>query len=290
MTAYGRATLTHQVGRFTAEIQSLNRKHLEIQTSLPKDLQRYDHEVRKLLAQSIARGQVSLRLNAYYEHSAPSTAVPNLPLARQLAAAWKQIAKELNLPDNSLTLDLLADQPDILILSDEAADEKPYREAILEVVDAALKQLLEMRKREGEALQVDINNHFERLRKGINQIAKLAPNATAKYRQKLRERLEEILPGAIENEEKILREVCVFAEKVDIAEEIMRFNSHLDQCLKLIQTDAAHVGKNLEFLLQELGREINTIGSKSSDLEVSRLVVEAKGDIERIREQIQNVE
>lgn len=290
MTAYGRSSITTPLGRFTAEIQSVNRKHLEIATYLPRELQRFDLEIRQLISDAVSRGQVTVRLFAQFESSAPTAVSPNLPLARQMQTAWSKIARDLGLENAPITLELLASQPNILQYSDEMTDENLYRKAVIAVIQEALAKFNEMRQREGTSLQKEIEGYFAKLRQHIDQIAQYAPQATIKQRQKLKERIEEVVPGTLANEERILREVCLYAEKVDIVEEITRFRSHLDQSANVLKSDQTHAGKTLEFLLQEFGREINTIGSKSTEIEVMRLVLEAKGDLERIREQIQNVE
>lgn len=289
MTAYGRASLTTAVGRFTVEIQSVNRKHLEINMFLSKELQRFEHAIRKTLSSAITRGQITVKLFAHFDQTSPVTVSPNIPLARQMKSAWETIAKELGLSP-TISLDMLANQEDLLVYDEELQNEETYRVSVLEVLETALNKFKQMRLREGEALQEDIAGRLKHLRDCIDKIAVKAPTATAKYRQKLLERINEVVPGAVENEERILREVCLYAEKIDIAEEITRFNSHLGQCADLLQSDNAHVGKTFEFLLQELGRETNTIGSKSSDIDVAKLVIEIKSDLERMREQIQNVE
>lgn len=289
MTAYGRASALTKLGNLNVEIQSVNRKHLDINTYLPRELQRFDHDIRKLIGSDVSRGQITFRLNIRFENVSPTIITPNLSLAKQIKTAAEKIAKELELNVSTFLPDLLTRQQDLLLSSDDV-DDALYWPAILEVINEALKKFNEMRQREGIALQKDIEAYFKRLRNYIEKIAVYAPAATEKFRQKLRERIEEVVPGAMENEERVLREVCVYAERVDIAEEVTRFRSHLDQCEKLLSSNALHAGKTLEFLLQELGREANTIGSKSSEIEVSRIVVEMKGDLERIREQIQNVE
>lgn len=288
MTAYGRAAISTELGRFSAEVQSVNRKHLEINIFLSKELQRFESEIRKVLASKIARGQVTFKLFVYFETASPVAVIPNIPLARQMKAAFEEIAKDLQLP-NKVTLEMLAQNEDILSFSEEMPDEEAYRHAVVQVAASALEQFLKMREHEGKALQNDIAGRLKLIEKSLAQIAVHAPNASIRYRQKLVERLNEVLPGAVENEERILREVCLYAEKVDIAEEITRFQSHLAQGYKLLSSDQS-VGKTFEFLLQELGREINTIGSKSSEMEISKLVIEIKSELERIREQIQNVE
>lgn len=291
MTAYSRASLTTSLGHFTAEIQSVNRKHLEVNAFLPKELLRFDSEIKKMLNDQVSRGQINLKIFATFDQQAPVVVIPNLPLVRQMKAAWDQIAKELNLDaGRGFTLEMLADQEDVLLYEENLQDEELYRLAIKNVVELALKDLIEMKIREGVALQQDISLRLNNLRRCIGLIADKTPGATQKYRQKLIERLEELLSGCVENEERILREVAVFAEKIDISEELTRFQSHLDQINALLEGSASSVGKTLEFFLQELNREANTVGSKSSDVEISRLVIEIKSELEKIREQIQNVE
>lgn len=291
MTAYSRASLTTPLGHFTVEIQSVNRKHLEINALLPKELLRFDGDIKKILNELISRGQINLKIFATFDQQAPVTVKPNLPLVRQIKAAWDLIAKELNLKtDGGCTLEMLASQEDVLLYGENLQDEEQYRIAIKRVVALSLKDLLEMKIREGIALQRDICARLDCLQRCIERIAEKVPGATQKYRQKLLERLEEVLPGCVENEERILREVAVFAEKVDISEEVIRFRSHLVQVNDLLQSETSSVGKTLEFFLQELNREVNTVGSKSSDVEISRLVIEIKSELEKIREQIQNVE
>lgn len=147
-----------------------------------------------------------------------------------------------------------------------------------------------MKESEGKALAEDMFKRLDLLQLWIKEIHLQAEEAPKKYRQKLVERMEELLPGRVENEERILREILLYADKVDISEEITRFQSHLDRFHSLLLSDETILGKKAEFMLQELGREINTIGSKAADLKVSYRVVDIKGELERIREQIQNVE
>lgn len=291
MTAYGRATTITALGRFVVEIQSVNRKHLEINVLLPKELTRFDADIRKLVGTQTFRGQVNVKVSVYFDKTASSTVTPNLPLAKQLKAAWEAIAKELKLDASEISLELLSKEDGILLYSDELQDEEQYRTDLTSVVQEALEQFAAMRIREGEALLQDITSRLTNLRHWLDRIVVLSKDSVSKYRQKLVERLESIVPSIIEDEERILREICLFADRIDIAEEVTRFYSHLDQWGNLLLfTEAKSIGKTLEFLLQEMSREVNTIGSKSSDIEISHLVVDMKSDLERIREQIQNVE
>ncbi|MBA3958347.1 MAG: YicC family protein [Parachlamydiaceae bacterium] len=291
MTGYGRASLTTAQGRFVVEVQSVNRDHLDIQIFAPKELARFDHELRKLVAASIARGHITVRVTAQFENGSPVSVRPNIPLAEQITNACRKISNELGivLQDDALWR-LLTREDGVLQYEVALEGEEGYRTSLREAASQALKAFVTMREVEGQTLQRDICQRFKLLRQTMNQIASKAPQATEGYRKKLTERLNEVISGCVENEERVLREVCLFAERVDIAEEVTRFNSHLDQVESLLRSDQSAIGKTLKFMLQELGREINTIGSKSSDSEVSHLVVEVKGELERVREQALNIE
>ena len=291
MTAYGRASIDDQVGRFVAEIQSINRKYLEINVVLPKELTRFDAEIKKWISAEVARGQINVKITVAFDLISPLIVTPNLPLARQLKEAWEKIISELGLdPKKFFTSEMLAQEPNLLTYDQDLHDEPLYRQALQRVILQALQQVIAMKKKEGESLQADIASRIEMLGAWIKSIAKKAPEATVKYRQKLVQRLEEVLAGSVENEERILREVIIFAERIDITEEITRFELHLAQINDLMNNHAHSSGKTMEFFLQELNREANTISSKSSDIEVSHLIVNIKSELERIREQIQNIE
>lgn len=289
MTAYGRACVASSFGRIIVEIQSVNRKHLEINSFLPKELVRFDAEIKQWVGARIHRGQVTFKVTACFDTESPTVVAPNLPLARQLKKAWDQIATELGI-EKEFSLELLAKENDLLLYEEDLKDEEGCRKALHEATSHALSQMMEMKRKEGEALRNDISSRLERLETLIKKAEDKAPDAPKKFRQKLTERLEEVLQKGIENEERILREVCVYAEKVDIAEEITRFKSHLKQFETLLNKESLSIGKTMDFLVQELNREINTVGSKASDIELSHLVVDIKGELERIREQIQNIE
>jgi uncharacterized protein (TIGR00255 family) len=291
MTAYGRAVLVTDIGRFVVEIQSVNRKYLEINASLPRELSRFDSDIRKWVAAAVNRGLVTLRLYVTFTSTAPVNVLPNFPLARQIKSAWEKLALDAGVPkENAISWEILLQQDGILFFEEDIQDENAYRSALLAVVQEALEQLVEMKVREGSELYADIANRLVKLKEMVEKVAEKAPEAPKRYQQKLTDKLNEFLGHSIENEEKILRELCVYADRIDIAEEITRFQSHLKQFDTLISGPQGNVGKTLEFLLQELNREANTIGSKSSEVEVSHLVVEIKTELERIREQIQNVE
>jgi len=291
MTAFGRASIATPIGRFVAEIQSVNRKFLEINIFLPKEFRRFELDIKKWVGAVVFRGQVTINLSAYFDAIAPISVTPNMPLIRQLVQAWKQIAKELGQKEETANdLSLLAKEEGILIYAENLQDEEQYRDALKEVIHKALESFITMREVEGKALEKDIISRIDLLAGTLEVIKSKSGEATKKYRQKLMERLEEILPGRIENEERILREIALFAEKVDITEEITRFVSHIHQFRQQFVKTGESIGKTLEFLIQEMGREVNTLGSKSMEITISHCVVDMKSELDKIREQIQNIE
>jgi uncharacterized protein (TIGR00255 family) len=290
MTAYGRASLNTPAGHFAIEIQSVNRKFLEVNVFLPRELSQFDIELKKWLSPHVARGQISIKVAVSFEGQAPFIVKPNLPLVRQLKQAWDEIAKELHLPDEHFHLSLLENAEGLFTYEENREEEGKYREILKQTLEAALKDFLYGKAQEGSLLQTDIAERLAKIRLIVQIVQQKEPHATKKYREKLIGRLEELLPGHVENEERILREIALFAEKIDITEEIVRFFCHLTHFEELLSSTTPSVGKTLEFVLQEMNREINTISSKSSDLEIARAVIDIKSELERIREQIQNVE
>lgn len=289
MTAYGRSSVNSSSGQFTVEIQTVNRKYLELNLFLSKELMRFENEIRKWISAKIFRGSVSIKIIAKYVKESPLVVTPNLPLARQIKSAWDKIVEDLDLK-RGFDLNLLSREQGILIYEENIGNEEEFLETLRQVVDGAVEETIKMKLKEGIALQSDISRRLTVLGTAIDKIALKAPTAPEKYRQKLLARLEELLPGHTENEDRILREIALFTDKIDISEEITRFNSHLSQFEGLLAQDESTIGKTLDFLIQELNREVNTIGSKASDLDVTKNVIEIKSELEKIREQVQNIE
>jgi len=291
MTAYGRANLNTPIGHFIVEIQSVNRKFLEVSVLLPRELSQFDIELKKWLLPHLARGQVSVKVSATFEGGVPFVVKPNLTLVRQLKAAWDDIGRELKIESaEKFHLSLLKGMEGLFTYQENRSEEENYRGLLKHALDMALQGFLQMKTHEGALLQADIVQRLETIRQSLEIIQHKSPFATKKYRERLVARLNELSPGHVENEERILREIALFAEKIDITEEITRLHYHLAHCEELVHSTLISVGKTLEFVLQELNREINTLGSKSSDLDISRAVIDIKSELERIREQIQNIE
>ena len=291
MTAYGRATTHSPLGNFVCEIQSLNRKFLEIYIQIPPELASFEAEVRQWISSSVGRGKVSVKIHAAFEELTPVSIKPNIPLARQVKSACTAIAEAVGLKsEEALLLQVLGNEPGLLLRQEAIEDTESYRAELRKATDKALASLVEMKAVEGKTIHADFVARCSTLAGWISAIEAKAAGAVDLYREKIKSRIEEHVPTAFEHEDRLLREICLFAEKVDISEELTRFRSHLKQFDEMLNSGKEGVGKTLEFLLQELHRETNTIGSKSTDLDTSRLVVEIKSELEKIREQVQNVE
>lgn len=291
MTAYGRATLTGALGRFIVELQSLNRKHLDLSTQLPSELLCFEGDIKKWISNAISRGQLSLKLTVAFEQTAPLHVRANLPLVKQLKAAWESIASECNIAiDDHQKLQILAGYDDVILYENVAHEDEALRTTLHNVVNMALEKLILMKVAEGAILSQDISKRLLKLESLLEQVNVRVPQSIERYREKLKGRLEELLSGTLDIDERILREVGMYADRIDITEEIVRFNSHLRQFATMLNGSPSDVGKTLDFLIQEMKREVNTIGSKSLEIEIAQLVIEMKTEIERIREQIQNIE
>lgn len=277
MTGFGRASSDAPFGRLTVEIQSVNRKYLEIFISSPKEFAQYDHEVRKWVGESVSRGQISVRI--FLEPSLNSILLPDPKVLKKLKMGWDQVAKKAGVDTKEINLPFLMQY--LPAPKAESSDEE-----LKSCVKEAVKALVSMKQTEGKALAKDLSQRIKELERMISEVEKQSPDATEKMRAKLKEKMEEAIGGEVE--ERLLREVAFFAERVDISEEITRFRSHIEQFKSLLKEDI--VGRKMDFLLQEMGREVNTVGSKAMDAKIAHLVVAMKSELEKVREQVQNIE
>ncbi len=290
MTGFGRSVCEAPFGRLVAEIQSVNRKYLEMFISLPKEFNRFDPEIRKWVSESISRGQVSIRLFLTPSEEVLNQLMPDPALLKRMKKAWVKLAKVCGTSEKEIGLPFLLQHLPPLSQGELEGREEEQLAVLKKCIQEALQGVVSMKRREGQSLSIDIGQRLIELERMLRSVEKLAPDSIAKQRQKLQERIREVLAPGAELDERILREVAFFAEKVDIAEEITRFHSHIGQFREILQSKNGPVGRKLDFLVQEIGREINTIGSKSADAAISRLIVEGKSELEKVREQIQNVE
>lgn len=289
MTAYGKSSQNTPIGRITVEIHSVNRKHLEVVTFFSKELLRYEVLIKNIISEEVSRGAVQVKIHIAFDQISSVKIVPNLPLVKQLKHAWEAIAKELGV-HKEFDLSLLQKETNLFTFEEDNHDEGLYSLALTQAVKEALIPYQKMKGIEGIALYKDIAHRLELMQHAIGEIKKRAAGSTERQRLRLIEKLKEFSALTGDHEERLLREVVLYAERVDISEEITRFESHLHQFKELLDSSKKGVGKTLEFLVQEFLREANTIGSKALDVEITKYVVEIKTEIEKIREQLQNVE
>ncbi len=290
MTGFGRSVRKSVLGRVTVEIQSVNRKYLEFFISLPKELALYEMDVRKWVAGKIGRGQVAVRLFLSPSEEALVKMLPNAALLRELKRTWTALARESGCDEGSIDLPFLLQALAGLPQNGSAEWSEEKLQIVKEGVFEALDAAIAMKLLEGKALEEDISVRLEQIGHCIRKSKELSFDQAAKQRNKLKERMKEVLEPGSEFDERLLREIAFFAERVDVAEEITRMQSHLEQFRSVLDGSESAVGRKLEFVVQEMGREINTIGSKSQDAAIAHLVIEMKSELEKIREQIQNVE
>jgi uncharacterized protein (TIGR00255 family) len=290
MTGFGRTLQDAVFGRIIVEIQSVNRKYLEIAVVLPKEMGRFEMDIRKWVCERVARGQITVRILFMPSENALEKMLPDAVVLKRLKNAWTQIAFESGTDPRSIDLPFLLEHIPAAIASNRQEDDEMCRETLGQCVAGALKELSDMKTREGQILVIDLNARLRELERMICQIESFSPQSVAKQREKLRERVLEVLQPGTDLDERIMRELALFADRVDISEEITRFRSHIAQFYEIIDTSRVPAGRKLDFLVQEIGRELNTIGSKSTEAAITRLVVEMKSELEKIREQIQNIE
>lgn len=287
MTGFGRAKQDGDKGTVIVEVQSINRKYLEVFVSLPKELARFENEVRKLVGEHVLRGQISVRVHYLPSAKALQQILPNTESLLAMKQGWEAIATSLGYDKKCIDLPFLMQHAALEPKS--PANDSDFDPVASCLVDA-LKHLNEMKAKEGAALVKDVSQRLDLIAKFLREIEALSPDATMKMRNKLKSRMEEIFQPGAELDERLLREIALFAERVDISEEITRLASHIAQYKELLAQKQKGSGRKMDFLVQEMGREINTIGSKSMETKIAHLVVEMKSELEKIREQIQNIE
>jgi uncharacterized protein (TIGR00255 family) len=290
MTGYGRGDASQDGFKITVELSSVNRKQSEIFVNLPREMEMLEAPIRDLINRYIARGRLTVRVGLHAGASKQSARMHlNIPLAKAYARELAKLSKQLNLP-GPVTLDHLARAPGVFQTDEQIAEEEDFWPAVEKALKKALDAMVKMRKREGEHLRHDLAQRINHMRKAAAKIQKNAPGVAERYRKQLVERIKTAgleAPGT--DDDRLLKEVVYFADRSDISEELTRLQSHFkqfDDCYNSREP----VGRMLDFLAQEMNREVNTIGSKANDSLISREVVTLKAELEKFREQAQNVE
>lgn len=288
MTGYGKAEAVLAGGRIIAEIRSVNHRYGEITVKLPRPLMAFENDVRKCVAGRLKRGKIDVFVQQEGVAGAGALPVVNLQLARAYHDAFYRMKEELGLHD-PVTLSLIASQRDVLGAGGSEELAESLHLELLAAVGNAVDSLDAMRLREGVALLEDLTERRETLSSLIGRLAERAPQAVADAGKRLKERVAQLAGESGVDEARLAQEIALLADRSDITEELVRFGSHLQQFDETLLMEEP-VGRKLDFLLQELNREVNTVGSKANDAEIASCVVQLKAELEKIREQVQNIE
>ena len=288
MTGFGRAEIIENDRRYTVEVKTVNHRYLEANIKIPKALSLFESSIRTILKQYLERGKVDMFIT-FEDNSATTARVKyNSAIAHEYADHLQKMSEEFGL-DNDMRISSLARFPDVFTMEDSNTDENLLWQGLEKAVIKALGQVVETRSEEGANLEKDIVGKLDEMLKNVAYIEERAPGVVAEYREKLRAKVQEMLKDAEIDEARIVTEVTIFADKICVDEEVVRLRSHIDTMKKTIR-NGGNVGRKLDFIAQEMNREANTTLSKANDLATSDAAIELKTSIEKIREQIQNIE
>ena len=290
MTGYGRGACAQSGFKVGVEIASVNRKQGEVSLNLPRELEPIENRIRDAIHERVARGRLTVKVSL---HTADGTSARgarlNVTLARAYARQLGKLAKELKL-SGPLTLDLVARAPGVFQTEDTEEDAEQFWPLVEKALSQALGGLVRMREREGTHLAKDLRARMTTVRESVARVKERAPDVLRRYQQQLRERVRDAgLPLPAEDDERLLKEIVYYTDRTDISEELTRLESHFQQFEDCVKSKEP-VGRTLDFLAQEMNREVNTIGSKANDAAISRDVVLLKAELEKFREQVQNLE
>lgn len=287
MTGYGRAKARNEGLAVVVEIQAVNKRQSEIVLNLPDSLSFLESEIRSTVDRAIGRGRITISINL--ELDSPETEpVLNRGLAKSYLSAFKALQSELRL-DGEITVDTLLRSPGVIEQPATRQLDAKTRVPVLTTLQTALDQLLAMRAKEGAHLKRDLTKRIKAMRSALLKIKRLQPRAAERYRTNLHTRIRKSGIEIPLDDDRLAKEVAFFSERSDFSEELARLASHLGQFVGTLEKEES-IGRTLEFLCQEIGRELNTLSAKANDAEISQLVVQSKSELEKLREQVQNVE
>ena len=288
MTGFGSGRAVILDEEVSVELRSLNHKFCEVKPRLPRELSPLEGGLVKSIKDRVARGSVEVLVKRQNTAAASSVPVVDIALVKEYRRAYGEISRAIGAPDDVRMHDIVM-QPGVIRIEERSVDLSSAGKALDQALALALGQLLEMRAAEGAAIRADLAARLTLVEQAADEVAALAPRAVAEHRQRLSERIAELAKGVAVDPQRLAQEVAIFAERTDVAEEATRFRSHLVQFRALFEA-AEPSGRKMDFLVQEMHREVNTTGSKSQHAEISSRVVTMKAELERIREQVQNVE
>lgn len=288
MTGFGRSTYENEGREYIIEIKSVNNRFTDINIKMPRNLNYLEEKIRKQILSNISRGKVEVSIQLNNNSDLGKKINLNTDIAKKYVEELKKLSEETNIIDNINIMDV-ARFPDVLnIRIDEEAEEVIEKE-LFTALDSAIDSFLDMRQKEGSKIKVDLENRIEVIKQKIEQISSISAGLVDEYVVKLETRIKELLKTDVVDQTRLAQEVVIYSDKCSVEEEITRLKSHISQFLNLLNENSA-IGKKLDFLIQEMNRETNTIGSKANNLEITNFVVDIKTELENIREQIQNIE
>ncbi len=288
MTGYGRAEKTIDGREIIVEMRAVNNRYLDLSVKLPRVFGFAEEAVKAQIKAAVGRGKVDVFITINVTQDKSLRVSLNKPALEGYLAALETIATEYDVRDDRSVM-ALARLPDVFVVEKQEQDEQQLTQDILSVVQSALEKFNAMREKEGAALEQDLRNRAQTVLSLVEQVEARSPVTLAEYRARLTERMQEVLGNTNIDEGRILQEAAIYADKIAVDEETVRLRSHLQQ-LEQMLTGGGAIGRKLDFLLQEFNREANTIGSKGNDIEQARTVVAIKAELEKIREQTQNIE
>ena len=288
MTGFGRSTYENEGREYIIEIKSVNNRFTDINIKMPRNLNYLEEKIRKQILSNISRGKVEVSIQLNNNSDLGKKINLNTDIAKKYVEELKKLSEETNIIDNINIMDV-ARFPDVLnIRIDEEAEEVIEKE-LFTALDSAIDSFLDMRQKEGSKIKVDLENRIEVIKQKIEQISSISAGLVDEYVVKLETRIKELLKTDVVDETRLAQEVVIYSDKCSVEEEITRLKSHISQFLNLLNENIA-IGKKLDFLIQEMNRETNTMGSKANNLEIVNGVIEIKTQLEDIREQVQNIE
>ena len=288
MTGYGRSQKILHGRDITVEIRSVNHRYYEYSSRIPRTYSYIDDKLKTLLKSGISRGKVEVAVTINNIESKDTEIALNKGVAEGYVRALRSVADELQLKDD-LSLSKLIKLPDVFCVQKTPDNEEEIWNDVAETASEALDKFVSMRELEGERLKSDILAKADLILTKVGMIEELSPQTVENYRNRLYQKLQEVLEGKDIDEQRIITEAALFSEKIAVDEETVRLRSHISQLKTMLDSDET-IGRKLDFIVQEMNRETNTIGSKAQDISITRIVVDVKAEIEKIREQIQNIE
>ena len=288
MTGSGRVKVENDLREITVELRSVNHRYLDLNIKVPRIYGYLEEMVSKQAQAAIARGKVDIFVSVRAKEGADIRVSPNMAVIQGYVDAIKKVSETYGLSDEATALSLLR-LPDAMEQSKEEADADQLKAEVSAVLDQALTEYNAMREKEGARLVEDVTYRAGLIAQSVDFVEQRSPDCVEEYRQRIAARMTEILDGTELAQQRILQEAALYADKVNVTEEIVRLRSHLSQLETMLKSPVA-IGRKLDFLVQEMNRETNTIGSKANDFQIAKTVVDMKAEIEKIREQIQNLE